>query len=152
EEYVRRLGEQKVQEKLNALKSTWEQMLRERVSELEGNLQNAEAAVKTAKPEEKKAAENLRDSLRQELDKVKDQAAKKNYDALNKACWGRRAYAADVFRLLTTYNTPCLGCHQVGNLPPKEPQGPPLQLSAERLRPDWTLRWIANPDRLLSYP
>ena len=64
-------------------------------------------------------------------------------------------YATDAYRLLGNYNTPCLGCHQVGLFPAKNPkheQGPPLDLAWERLRPGWTMRWIANPDRLLSYP
>lgn len=67
----------------------------------------------------------------------------------------RDLYATDAYRMLANYNTPCLGCHQVGSIPAKNPkheQGPPLDLTWERLRPDWTLRWIANPDRLLSYP
>jgi hypothetical protein len=37
-------------------------------------------------------------------------------------------------------------------LPPKQAQAPPLELTAARLRPEWTLRWIANPERLISYP
>ena len=64
-------------------------------------------------------------------------------------------YATDAYRMLANYNTPCLGCHQVGSIPAKNPkheQGPPLDLGWERLRPGWAFRWIANPDRLLSYP
>ncbi len=64
-------------------------------------------------------------------------------------------YATDAYRLLANYNTPCLSCHQIGSFQAKNPkheQGPPLDLAWERLRPEWTLRWIANPDRLISYP
>ncbi len=64
------------------------------------------------------------------------------------------AYAHDAFRLLTNYNNPCMGCHNVGNLKAKNPrnaQGPPLDLAWQRLRPEWTARWIANPDRMISY-
>ena len=35
---------------------------------------------------------------------------------------------------------------------PTQPIGPPLELAAERLRPDWMQRWIASPQRLLIYP
>jgi mono/diheme cytochrome c family protein len=65
------------------------------------------------------------------------------------------AYAFDAFRLMTNYNNACMGCHSAGELkaknPPKE-QGPPLELSWQRLRPEWTARWLANPERLISYP
>jgi hypothetical protein len=48
-----------------------------------------------------------------------------------------------------------MGCHSVGPLKAKNPereQGPPLDMSWERLRPEWTARWLANPDRMISYP
>jgi mono/diheme cytochrome c family protein len=64
------------------------------------------------------------------------------------------AYGSDAFRLLINYNNPCMGCHNVGSLTAKNPrnaQGPPLDLAWQRLRPEWTARWIANPDRLISY-
>ena len=44
-------------------------------------------------------------------------------------------------------------CHQVGDLPVKQsPIGPRLVLAQERLRPEWTQRWLASPQRLLIYP
>src|SRR5262249_10952586 len=64
------------------------------------------------------------------------------------------AYPTDAFRLLTNYNNACMGCHTVGNLKAKNPeseQGPPLDLSWQRLRPEWTARWLANPERMISY-
>ncbi len=150
--YVVRLGKQKAEERLKALRPTWEYMLQQQTDEAENNLQNAEAAVKTAKPEEKKDAEKLRDSLKLKLDQLKAQAQKKDFAELDKQWLERDAYAADAYRLLASYNTPCLSCHQIGNLPAKQAQGPPLDLTWERLRPEWTLRWIASPDRMLSYP
>src|SRR5205807_5273788 len=83
---------------------------------------------------------------------LKAEVDKKNYTALNQEWAEKDAYAADAYRLLANYNTPCLSCHQVGNLPPKQAQGRSLNLTWDRLRPEWTLRWIANPDRMLSYP
>jgi hypothetical protein len=64
-------------------------------------------------------------------------------------------FAHDAFRLLTNYNNACMGCHNVGPLKAKNPereQGPPLDISWQRVRPEWTARWIANPERLISYP
>ena len=43
----------------------------------------------------------------------------------------------------------CLQCHQVGPIAAKEQQGPQPDLAAERLRPDWLQRWLANPQRFL---
>jgi mono/diheme cytochrome c family protein len=150
--YVGRLGKARVDERLRQLESTWEVLLREKVAEAEHRLQSAEAALKTSKPEDKAGATQLRDTTKKELDQLRNQLNKKDFSALNRTWVEHEAYAADAFRLLANYNNPCLSCHQVGNLPPKQAQGPPLTLSWERLRPDWTLRWIANPDRLLSYP
>jgi mono/diheme cytochrome c family protein len=63
----------------------------------------------------------------------------------------RHLYSTDAYRLLANYEL-CLNCHQVGSLEPKTLLGPSLMLSPERLRPDWTQRWIASPQRLLIYP
>jgi hypothetical protein len=40
----------------------------------------------------------------------------------------------------------------VGDFKPEAQQGPALELAFQRLRPDWTLRWIANPERMIDYP
>jgi len=64
----------------------------------------------------------------------------------------QEAYAADAFRVLT--NIACITCHGIGPLPggnPPQTQGPNLELSWQRLRPEWTARWLANPDRMISY-
>jgi mono/diheme cytochrome c family protein len=65
-----------------------------------------------------------------------------------------RTYVADSYHLLTVREadrTLCLNCHQVGNQVVQK-IGPRLDLTHERLRPDWTERWIASPQRLLIYP
>jgi len=150
-QYVARLGKERVEERLKALQPTWEALLRDQVSEIERNLRGAEESIKTAKPDEKKAAEQLRDNLKKELDEAKERVKKRDFTTLNQNWLQKEAYATDAYRLLTNYNNPCMSCHQVANLPPKQAQGPSLNLSAERLRPDWTLKWIANPVRMLSY-
>jgi hypothetical protein len=45
----------------------------------------------------------------------------------------------------------CLACHKVGKIEPKDWQGPDLSATWQRLRPEWTERWIANPERFLTY-
>jgi hypothetical protein len=46
----------------------------------------------------------------------------------------------------------CSACHQLGNLDyPNDTKGPSLNMARERLRPDWTQKWIANPSRLVPY-
>jgi hypothetical protein len=64
------------------------------------------------------------------------------------------AYVTDAYKLLANRDL-CLGCHQIGSQDaskPPEEQGPPLHIAFERLRPGWSERWIANPQRYLTYP
>ena len=58
-------------------------------------------------------------------------------------------YATDAYRMVA--GSPCLSCHQVPSISPNPSKYPSLSLAAERLRPDWTQRWIASPQRLLIY-
>jgi tetratricopeptide (TPR) repeat protein len=66
-----------------------------------------------------------------------------------KAHWlDNGVYGSAAYQLLVQ-RSPCLECHQASNM--GTPKGPPLDLSAERLRPEWTLQWLANPRRLTTY-
>jgi mono/diheme cytochrome c family protein len=150
-EYVSRLGEQRVKERLKSLQPSWEAYMRDQITETEQKLKATEESIKTSKPEEKSQAEQLRDDFKKKLNELKTQAQKKDYTELERDWREKDAYAADAYRLLASYNNPCLSCHQVGNLPPKQAQGPSLNLAWDRLRPEWTLHWLANPDRMLSY-
>jgi cytochrome c2 len=61
------------------------------------------------------------------------------------------AYVTDAFRLVFNKQL-CIQCHEVGSYAPKNDiLGPPLTNSHKRLRPGWTERWIANPQRFLTY-
>jgi mono/diheme cytochrome c family protein len=79
-----------------------------------------------------------------------DKARNEAYKTLSGNDWWpeNRAYASDAFRMLA--NSPCLACHQVPgvNGPSKYPS---MGIAPERLRPDWTLRWLANPQRMMVY-
>jgi mono/diheme cytochrome c family protein len=140
--------------KLEAMYPVWERMLEGRVSELEGRVADTQAIIKATKDDDtRKAAEKALADLQKELTELRDEAKQKNRQSAwftrQRAQWEQRdAYALDAYRLMA--NAPCLSCHKIGNLP-AQGQYPALDLTAERLRPEWTLRWIANPNRLLTY-
>ena len=54
------------------------------------------------------------------------------------------------YRLLVNQ---CNKCHALGHLQSQQQdgQGPSLNLAASRLRPEWSFRWIAHPQRFLPY-
>ena len=63
------------------------------------------------------------------------------------------AYLTDCWRLITEKDL-CAKCHPMAGLTPNgkpEELGPSLVSAPQRVRPDWLLRWIANPKRLLPY-
>jgi cbb3-type cytochrome oxidase cytochrome c subunit len=81
------------------------------------------------------------------LDKL---AAEKTVKKLEED-WGQtEAYALSGYRVLVNQ---CNKCHVVGDLQAQQldGQGPSLNLASQRLRPEWTKRWIANPQRLIPY-
>jgi cytochrome c2 len=149
--YVAKLKKDKLDEKRIAeLQPLWEMLRQEQLGQ-------AQAAVKTAKDAEAKetnaerkvALADARKAAEKNLDHLKDKAAvEKEFQSR----WlEKEAYSADAYRLLAS-NDRCLNCHQVGSLPPKIPGGPRLDLAAEKIRPDWLLRWLGNPQRMVIYP
>jgi mono/diheme cytochrome c family protein len=99
------------------------------------------------------------EELLAKLEKIKEDdlkkadASKDEFAGLRNRVADLNPYAVDGFRLLVHKQSPCLECHRVGPVPSKgDAQGPPLELTAERLRPEWTQRWLANPARLFTYP
>lgn len=53
-------------------------------------------------------------------------------------------------KLFTSPSAPCLKCHATGDpTHDKNATAPNLLVAKERLRPDWTLRWITNPQLVL---
>jgi mono/diheme cytochrome c family protein len=84
---------------------------------------------------------------------AKDPLVGKDAATLRKEWEESGVYAADAFRLLTFRENACAECHPMGTLPAKKepPLGPNLDLTAQRLRPDWTERWLGNPERMHSY-
>jgi mono/diheme cytochrome c family protein len=116
----------------------WQERNQEYVSRLTQPMK--EERLKALEPLWKNELERMR-----EMDPAKQ---KEQLAAWQKQWWDQDVYAVDAYRLVANYNT-CLGCHQVGDRKPNNlaAQGPLLSLAAERLRPGWTERWIANPKR-----
>jgi mono/diheme cytochrome c family protein len=153
--YVARLKEPQIKERMEKIQPVWDRMLDEQMADVTEKLAVAEKALKAAEGDEKKTAEARRNELRKQLDDLQAQARQKNKDGsfykAQRKEWEKNAYAIDAYRLLGNYNL-CLKCHPVGRLDVDEAIGPRLDLVPERLRPEWTQRWIASPQRLLIYP
>ncbi|HMF14803.1 MAG TPA: c-type cytochrome, partial [Gemmataceae bacterium] len=115
----------------------------------------AEAALKRAQAEEEKAPQGQKEAATRAR-----QDAQKDLDGLKKLLADMPAkekspdaFAVDAYHLLVAGRaSACLQCHNVGPLVAKpSPVGPPLDISHDRLRPDWLKYWLANPQRLLTY-
>jgi mono/diheme cytochrome c family protein len=152
-EYVKRLEEKgQLKGRLEQMRPLWEAELKKRQAAVDASLEAArQAAKETKEAEARKQKEGLVKSLEEEQKKLKEQVDKKDYSALEKRWKSREAYASDAYRLLTNPEL-CLKCHSVGDIQTLGEQGPNLALTADRLRPEWTEQWIANPTRLFTYP
>jgi cbb3-type cytochrome oxidase cytochrome c subunit len=149
-EYRHRLGP-KLEERAKAMQPAWEQALRARVADLRGKIGIAEATVKaTEEPEAKKLVQKQLDDLQAELKTSQSRLEKKDYAALRKD-WEERVYFTDAYRMITNSKSICLTCHQIGDILAKEQQGPNLGQVSNRLRSDWSLHWIGNPNRMFAY-
>ncbi|MCS6852453.1 MAG: c-type cytochrome [Gemmataceae bacterium] len=165
--YVERLKrENLLDQRLKELEPLWAALLeRETIPEVRRKLEQAEALIKAAIADEqretdpakkaaaqanRKQAEADRDRLAAELKDLETQVKDRSFRTLKEAWLTNEAYATDAYRLLANYDL-CLGCHQVGNIAPKQKAGPPLDLTWRRLRPEWTQFWLANPQRFMSY-
>jgi mono/diheme cytochrome c family protein len=149
-------GKQGLEERAKLWRPAWEVDLKDRLNQVAQELRLAEAAVERAsKPDDKKAAEALRDKLKSQLDALAEEAKQTDkmgpYLTTLRETWERESvYATDAWRLLADRNS-CISCHPLGRIAPSNNVGPSLVYAPERLRPDWTQRWIANPQRLLIY-
>jgi mono/diheme cytochrome c family protein len=166
QEYVRRLENKETKDGQGAKKSLyqmrveeltplWKQLERDFPEEraykdAKKVLDQAEAALKSEKDETKK--KQLTEDVEEAKKRLDALVAASSVDNQKRAWREREAYVTDGFRLLANTQL-CLGCHQVGNLQPiqKQQEGPPLDLSAARLRSAWTKRWLTYPQRFLTY-
>lgn len=141
-EYVARLKANNLfDDRVKEMKPAWEQAAKEQLTAAEFRL----AAMKAAKDDAKAAdAQKEVDSLRRQIDTGEFPEQKARWET-------HYAYVADAWKMVTYPGNLCLTCHQVGPAIPSEYRAPNLQLAADRLRPEWTARWIAFPQRLLPY-
>jgi len=176
QEYVDRLkkNDKLYKARVAELRSIWERQAKDELTRSEENVKGLETSINALREVEKaekddakkkdraaavKQALDLKQKAEEELGQLRkrttDKKALEEYQNKLLAQWERDdAYWTDGFRLVANTNI-CLSCHQVGNYPaakPRNEQGPPLALAAERLRPEWMKRWIANPQRYLVYP
>jgi hypothetical protein len=176
QEYVARLkkNDKLFQARVAELRSIWDRQAKDELTRVEENVKGMEASINALRESEKaekddakkkekatavKQAEEQKQKFEAQLKQLRrmatDAKAREEYQNKLLAQWEREdAYWTDGFRLVANTNI-CLSCHQVGNYAaakPQNEQGPPLALAAERLRPEWTKRWIANPQRYLVYP
>jgi mono/diheme cytochrome c family protein len=86
---------------------------------------------------------------------LKAQLAKEDYKPQEEEWRNKEAYAADAYRLLLGHGGggqgvgACLTCHKINNL--GATQAPGLDVVSDRLRPDWTVRWLAQPRNMFPY-
>jgi cytochrome c peroxidase len=136
-EYRRRLQERPVPEILKTELAAVEKAL-------PGELEAADKAEK-AKASDAKQKREAANQTQAKIKLLKDFAAE-----MKRRAKSPTPYADDALRLLTNKDL-CLKCHSLGNLAAEPPQGPNLIQTAERLRPEWIEKWIANPDRMFPY-
>jgi mono/diheme cytochrome c family protein len=174
--YVSRLRKEKTKDakgkettqldlRLKEMQPIWEQILKDNQNQLtsaKASLEGAKAkrkAVEDAKKDFAKeeeyafalqAADGVLKTWENEVERL-EKMVKTSGVKDQQAIWEEReAYVTDGYRMLTNL---CLSCHQVGILKPSpdQLQGPPLDLTAKRLQPGWTERWIAYPQRFVPY-
>ena len=169
-EYVEHLKKEKrFDQKLKEMEPFWDQQAKEFKDRLDGlnkNLEDARkeaAGAKDAEGKEKdkdklkeltakrEKADQALAALGLQLRDLDAEKGRMDAKAMRKDWQDKQVYAIDAYRLVVN-NDLCLSCHQVGKAQPKEKQGPNLDLAWQRLRPRWTDRWLASPQRLLSYP
>src|SRR5262249_26328934 len=132
--------------RVKELQPIWKNAYEAQVKDLKEKVKTAQDRIKTAKQEELAGVKEAAQALQRDLDTL----MKKGTQALQSQWEEKEAYITDAYRLVANDNL-CLACHQVSNLEPKQRQGPSLNLAWERLRPEWTQRWIASPQRFLTY-
>ena len=122
----------------------------EEKKKLEGEL--ADAKKKAA---ETKSASDFeqrnRDLWEKEVARLDAAAKQLSVDSQQKSWSEKDAYLTDAYRLVMNKQL-CMQCHQIGTWIPNNPiMGPPLHIAHQRLRPGWTQKWIAHPERFLPY-
>ncbi len=152
-EYVERLKKANAYDaRVKEMQPVWARILKDEAAAAEVRLKTARARLDEAKKKNEGVdiAEKAVAAADEEQRKLKAAADTNDSKDLQRRWEQREAYVVDAFKLASDGNL-CLQCHQVGTIPAKEQQGPSLALASERLRPEYTRRWITNPQRFLHY-
>jgi hypothetical protein len=129
----------------------WKEATQRQLTEAQDRAKQANARLKAAMNDAEKAdAQKAKTAAEADAKRLEDQVKSGNFTDQMKLWEEREAYIADAYRLVANGNL-CLTCHKVGNIEPKGYQGPNLELSWDRLRPDFTQKWVANPQRFLHF-
>lgn len=173
--YVQKLGEKGMKEAVQQLGPVWKRKVADEITAMERQLEGTAALIEQLTKDrenapddtkKKEAAQKLedatknRDATQKRINELKDEQKlidKNQFTSVDfdlfKNNWGQNdVYAGDAYRLITDARSICMTCHSVGDLKIVGEQGPNLKLASERLRPEWTLHWIANPRRMFTYP
>jgi mono/diheme cytochrome c family protein len=134
------------------LQPVWAKETKERIADGESRLKSAKAAVEQAKKANQDAgpAEKQVAAIEADLRKWRAAVDTNDFSSLRQEYEAREAYVTDAFKLVANSEL-CLKCHQVGQVAALEQLGPQLGMTAERLRPDWLMYWLANPQRFLQH-
>ncbi|MFN4259370.1 MAG: c-type cytochrome [Gemmataceae bacterium] len=156
-EYVARLRQKEgeLERRIEELQPYWQRIIeQEQLPALQAQLQEVEETLKRVKDDDAIQQETKRrDAVQQQIQALQTQLKDRTFTDLRKQWEEEQAYATDAYRLVLNRGL-CLQCHNISTHQTGqrvEQQGPSLNLSAQRLRPDWSEYWIANPPRMLSY-
>jgi mono/diheme cytochrome c family protein len=119
----------------------------------EETLKKAEAALKKAMDDKAPAAQQKEAAQNRKEAQNEVDGLKKLLKVIPEKLKSPDAFGEDSYHLLVAGRAgACLQCHNVGKLEAKpSPQAPPLEIVYDRLRPEWMERWLANPQRLITY-
>jgi hypothetical protein len=156
-EYMQILSKEpaKLQLRENVLKETLKTHYTQEKIDLERRIKEIESLLKASPDKDvPKFLEALKQvelpALQQRLKVVEDRLKDGKFTE-DVASWRHKdAYFLDAYLQLTRADS-CLQCHSIGPLRVAGEQGPNLGLAASRLRPDWMMRWIANPPRMTTH-
>jgi mono/diheme cytochrome c family protein len=152
QEYVRRLEAAKMLDsRLKEVEPSWKIALQQEKSDLEGRRDTLKKLIEAEKDAETKKQQQLQlTALEASLTKVAEQLAKGDFSAMRDRFKQEDAYAVDAYRLLMNKDL-CQKCHSIGKFKIEGEIGPNLGLAADRLRPEWTMYWLSNPNRMFPY-
>jgi cbb3-type cytochrome oxidase cytochrome c subunit len=144
-------AEQGLQAEIDRAKQQKESLGKQR-SEIEAKLKKAEGAEKIALEKQLGDLKATGTAVDDELGAFAKKLKGMTPEAYKTSWLENEAYAADAYRLIVNKQM-CLQCHEVGGFRSSNPttQGPPLAAVHQRLRPGWLYRWIATPQRHLTY-